>query len=291
MQINSPQLRRTFSRRVVPFALLALALVIGSASSSIGKLGTAQEPAAPQAGFAPTCSNPHFPTDTPDAMDGTSCGIAGNGEAETSQNDAKNNFCAPDPARAITIADMVDLQMKVQQDQTIPFGNPRQHPLTSQAGPATDRAPLVALGEGSHVVLSGHVRIARQEGPESVNCGTHVPNEPDFHDIHISIVQNPDDAECSGVVVEMTPHHRPDAWNHAKVQAVATAGLLVRVTGHLMFDSSHTPCMNGRSVRGDPARISLWEIHPIYKFEVCPAGDCGANGGWVPLEDWKQTGS
>src|ERR1022692_1931191 len=32
-------------------------------------------------------------------------------------------------------------------------------------------------------------------------------------------------------------------------------------------------------------RASLWEVHPIYKFEVCPNGTC-ADGGWKTLEDW-----
>lgn len=59
------------------------------------------------------------------------------------------------------------------------------------------------------MALNGYVLIARQEGAESVNCGTHVPNSAAYHDIHISIVQNPDDTECSGVVAETVPHHRP----------------------------------------------------------------------------------
>jgi hypothetical protein len=270
---------------------LALGLLMNAAPASTGKnfaQGAPPAQTAPEAGFSQSCANPHFPIDSPTAMDGTECGVSGNGGAETWQNDAKNNFCAAGPAKPITIADMVNLQKKVEQDDSIPFGNPRQHPLTSTPGPARDRKPLVALGEGSQVVLVGYVRIARQEGAESVNCGTHVPNEPDYHDIHISIVQNSGDPECSGVVVEMIPHHRPAAWNQANVQAVSVAGLLVRVTGQLMFDSSHSPCSNGTSVRGDPARISLWEVHPIYKFEVCPQGDCSA-GGWVPLEAWKNS--
>jgi len=69
---------------------------------------------------------------------------------------------------------------------------------------------------------------------------------------------------------------------------VAKSGLLVRVTGQRMFDSSHTPCINGSPAKGDPARVSLWEVHPIYKFEVCPQGNC-AGGDWVPLEAWNKS--
>jgi hypothetical protein len=158
--------------------------------------------------------------------------------------------------------------------------------FATAAGPATDRAPLQAMGEGSIVSLQGFVKIARQEGAESVNCGKNVANIASNHDIHISIVDSPGAEECSGVVVEMIPHHRPDSWTPANVNEVAKANLLVRVTGQLMFDSSHTPCRNGTSIQGDPKRSSLWEVHPIYEFDVCPEGNCSSGTGWVPLEQF-----
>jgi hypothetical protein len=86
----------------------------------------------------------------------------------------------------------------------------------------------------------------------------------------------------------MSPHHRPDAWIHGNVERVGTEKLPVRVTGHLYFDSSHFPCSKGQPVgEGNPKRISLWEIHPIYKFEVCTA-NCDAAGTWVPLDEWAK---
>ena len=282
---------RTIARSIATFAPLALALLINAAPAqpSIG-VSTNASTDQPQGkpGFAQTCAEPHFPIATPSPLDGTACGPAGNGAAETWQNEAKNNFCAADPGNPITIQEMIDLQAKVQLDAEITFGNPRTHPLTSKPGPATDRAPLVTLGEGKQVILQGFVRIARQEGPESVNCGKDVPGGAAFHDIHISIVQNSTQDECSGVVVEMIPHHRPDGWTAASVQSVANAQLPVRVTGQLMFDSSHSPCTDGNAIHGDPARASLWEIHPVYKFEVCPQGDCNSGTGWEPLEVWKK---
>lgn len=283
----------SFSRHVAPFAPLALALAMGAAPHALPQHKLA-EPMGTEGGFAQTCANPHFPAETLTVMDGTSCTVSGNGGAETWQNDAKNNFCAagsvadPSSPTITSVPEFVALQTKVQQNPAINFGNPRQHPLTNKAGPVQDRASLVALGEGSMVQLQGYVEIARQEGAESVNCGSNVPNDTAYHDIHISIVLSSADKECSGVVVEMTPHHRPDAWTAALLNEVAAAGLLVRVTGQRMFDSSHTPCINSSPVKGDPARISLWEIHPIYKFEVCPQGNC-TSGGWVPLELWNNS--
>jgi hypothetical protein len=191
---------------------------------------------------------------------------------------------------------MVGLQKKVEDDGSVPFGNPSTHPLTNQAGPATDRSKLVGWGEGNQVVLTGFVKMSRQEGAESVNCGKGKPNSPpntaQYHDIHISIVPQATDDECSGVVVEMIPHHRPTAWTANLVNSVASQKLPVRVTGQLMFDSSHSPCVNGVPVGSgnahDPSRASLWEVHPIYKFEVCTQGDCSGGNGWVPLESWQQ---
>ena len=279
----------SFSRHVAPFAPLALALAVGAGT---GRLST--PPSPEEGGFAQLCENPDFPTDVATAMDGTSCPISGNGGKETWQNEAKNNFCATglpsSPGTPITtsLAEFVSLQNKAEQIPGINFGNTHDHPLTSKAGPVQDRSRLVALGEGNLVQLLGFVKIARQEGKESVNCGSNVPSGADFHDIHISIVLNPADTECASVVVEMTPHHRPAEWSAGHVNQVAKAGLLVRVTGQRMFDSSHTPCQNGSAISGDPARISLWEVHPIYKFEVCPQGNC-SGGGWVPLEAWNKS--
>jgi hypothetical protein len=237
--------------------------------------------------LTPSCTAPAFPQSGATQIDSV-CGAVGSGGKEANQNRAKNNFCATAPANPMTVADMVALQKKAQAIKGINFGNPDKHPLTAKPGPVVNRKPLAALGEGQEVALQGYVLLARQEGAESVNCGTstNVPDLPAYHDIHISVVDaaaNTD--ECSGVVVEMSPHHRPASWTPENVQSVAGQHLLVRVTGQLMFDSSHTPCLGGAAAEGDPRRASLWEVHPIYKFEVCPSGDC-VSTGWKALEDW-----
>jgi hypothetical protein len=235
--------------------------------------------------LAESCPAPQFPQAAATNIDSV-CGVAGYDITEGAQNLVKNNFCATAPARSITVNDMVSLQKRAQAIKDVNFGNPATHPLTSEFGPTINRAPLVVLGEGTQVALSGYVLFARQEGAESVNCGKSVPDRPAYHDIHISIVDaatNRD--ECSGVVVEMSPHHRPASWTQQNVQSLADQRLPIRVIGQLMFDSSHTPCVGGIAVGGDPKRASLWEVHPIYKFEVCPGGKC------VALEDWVAAGA
>jgi hypothetical protein len=249
-------------------------------------------------GLTENCPNPAFPG--PAVAIDSSCSAQGAGGVEATQNEAKNNFCAKGTPQGAplpkTFPQLLALQSQVEQNKSINFGdeaNPGMH------GPATDRAPLKALGEGKLVQLKAFVVAATQEQDESVNCGKafdHEPNKDLFHDIHISLVATQqlatpantaekDADECQGIVSEMIPHHRPPEWTAANVNKVAAKHRMVRVTGQLFFDSSHVPCSQGKEVRTNPRRISLWEIHPIYKFEVCTA-NCAAAGTWVPLAQW-----
>jgi len=232
-----------------------------------------------------TCDNPSFPspdTTPPDSV----CGVSGSGGAEATQNAAKNDFCSTGDPQPITFEDFKNLQTHVADDPNINWGD--KDTSTRKKGPATDRTPLEQLGEGNLVVLRGFVLIARQEGAESVNCGKSVPDQPAYHDIHISVVPSATETnECNGVVVEMSPHHRPAQWTAENVEKLATSHTPVRVTGHLFFDSSHVPCSGGEGAPGNPKRFSLWEIHPIYQFEVCTA-NCDGDGAWVTLADWTR---
>lgn len=263
-------------------------LIAISSSPAFGQAPAKTAPPFKPTKFKPVCAQPSYPAPAPakspeiDAQ----CGLAGSGAGpEGQQNMAKNNFCATGAPQTITIDDLQNLQAQVEKNPAINFGNDNKG--TRKKGPTTNRAPLKKLGEGKLVTLKAFVLIARQEGPESVNCEKSVPDQPAFHDIHISLVAATDvEEECAGVVAEMSPHHRPDSWTHANVDKVSKMKLPVRVTGHLYFDSSHFPCSNGVGAgEGNPKRFSLWEIHPIYKFEVC-TGNCDGAGTWVPLDAW-----
>lgn len=247
---------------------------------------------AAQQKFPDSCSNgttPHFPSMA--APIDNQCGLNGesaNHPEEGLQNAAKNNFCAEgNTANPINVSNMASLQGDAEA---------QQQKLHFVAGkPPKDRAFLEQMGEGELVVFEGFVFHARQECKETVNCGTVPPNVNASHDIHIALLEEPrktkltaakadqDKEECTGFVAEMIPHHRPAEWTACNVNDVAEKGLRVRVAGQRFFDGSHLPCKNGLPQGSNPKRISLWEIHPIYSFEVCPQGDC-ADGGWVPLE-------
>lgn len=268
------------SRLVAGSVVTALLLILTQASRA--------------ADFTEACSTPSFPGN-PTAID-EKCGLEGSGGEEAEQNAVKNNFCASGSPRVMNLMQFKDLESAVERDQSINFGDRANH---GGHGPTVDRSPLKTLGEGQLVQIRAYVLAAKQEGAESVNCGHEfddVANKNSFHDIHISLVETRELAtpadheeeavdECQGIVAEMIPHHRPIAWTAANVNKVHAAHLLVRVTGQLFFDSSHVPCAAGRPVRSNPKRFSLWEIHPIYTFEVCTA-DCAQEGTWLLLEEW-----
>ena len=253
-----------------------------SKSSKSGKKGGTH---AAGTQLTESCANPSFPGSA--TADDTACGSAGSGGREAAQNTQKNNFCAAAPAEPIDFNKLSQLQTQVANNHSINWGD--QGTATNRGGPTTNRAPLAQMGEGKLVVLKAFVLKARQEGKESVNCGPAVPDQPLYHDIHISLVPTANETdECKSVVAEMIPHHRLPEWTADNVNKVAAKHLPVRVTGQLFFDSSHVPCQNDREVRSNPRRISLWEAHPIYKFEVC-TGNCDAEGTWVDLADWLKS--
>ena len=123
---------------------------------------------------------------------------------------------------------------------------------------------------------------------ENVNCKLTTADE---NDIHIELTMDPvnETDPCDGVTAEMSPHFRPDEWS--KLTELDKFDRPVRVTGPLFFDDSHSPCHD--NVRPNPKRISVWEIHPVYQFEVCKAKtkdlkscDVKDNSVWIPLDQW-----
>src|SRR4029077_1606963 len=105
--------------------------------------------------------------------------------------------------------------------------------------------------------------------------------------IHIELVKDADeDDDCKSVTAEMSPHFRPDAWEGLVNLSITRP---VRITGPLFFDSAHQPCRGDK--RPSPNRISVWEIHPVYQFEVCKnksLSACSVSDAsvWIPLDEW-----
>jgi len=84
----------------------------------------------------------------------------------------------------------------------------------------------------------------------------------------------------------MSPHFRPNEWS--EVTHFGTDRPM-RFTGPLLFDANHKACTVG--ARAKPPRIASWEVHPIYKAEVCKnktIANCSAsnNSLWIPFDAW-----
>jgi uncharacterized protein YraI len=142
------------------------------------------------------------------------------------------------------------------------------------------------MSEGDLVRLSAYLVIAKDEGSESVNCGG-----ADGTDIHISLGPNSaHPTQYDGIVAEMIPQlPRPAGWDSITLNRLA--GKQVVIVGGLTYDNEHFVNDNAGSPKaGQPERFSLWEVHPITAFYVCPAGDgCDPTqpGQWVTLTAWK----
>jgi hypothetical protein len=146
-------------------------------------------------------------------------------------------------------------------------------------------------GEGKLARLVGF--IVNDSDPhantgETVNCN--LPNQAN-NDFHISLALRSGDSEFQGVVVEMIPHSRPEAWSLLNLRKVKRDKLKVMVVGGLFYDNDHVVNSDpSDDLGGQPKRFSLWELHPITQFFVCRrAGNaCSPTNvrEWTKLEDF-----
>ena len=190
--------------------------------------------------------------------------------------------CTPKP---FTLDDARSMQNFI--DNT--FGDARKskamfQPTRTLKNIATFGGPM---SEGDSVRLVAYLIKARDEGSESVNCAG-----DDGTDIHISIgPKTPHVTEFDGIVAEMIPQlPRPAGWDATTLNRLA--GKQVLIIGGLSYDNEHLVNDDAAHPNGtQPKRFSLWEVHPITAFYVCPAGDgCDpANlANWQTLTAWSQ---
>jgi hypothetical protein len=136
----------------------------------------------------------------------------------------------------------------------------------------------------ARVLKADHSNFKRNG--ESVNCNH--KTRP-WNDVHIALVKSASTDECSSITAQISPHFRPDDWAPIALKDLDRP---VRITGQLFFDSAHTPCHNG--VKPRPRRQSVWEVHPVYRIEVCSTSTslstCKANDDskWKDLHVWLE---
>jgi hypothetical protein len=277
------------SRRIAPFAPLAIALLAQTALLG-GGVTTATDHGADTAAVCedeiPTYQECHseYPT---------GCSKAANYDAFL--NFLKNQLTPPTaaPQRFLTRDDYGKMEQ----------GMP---PALAKNNHETFKDDLAALGDGHVVGVVGYLYYAKKGGKESSNCQLSELEDIDFH---IGIGFDPQLAaklatkkkltsderttmDQSSVIVEMSPHWRAKfqpAWNLA---ALAPAiGHQVRVVGQLLVDNEHYDPHDDCAFPGAGTtcwRASVWELHPVTRFEVCNNGSSctETSADWVPLEDF-----
>ena len=237
------------------------------------------------------------------------CGINGDQASNFSpfakQNMAKNDFCAKGKPLNVTFETFDQLQ-KAAEDKNIPFHNKGLPPKRDVLKDVLKIAGGKSLGEAVIVTLEGFVIDARHsnskffesngqpEHGEDVNCNS---GEIEDNDIHIELAASASllaaKDRCQGVTAEISPHFRPVAWDRFDVNEKTMAaahgipqlkGAKVRITGPLFFDASHAPSTCAKPVDGQPARRSIWEIHPAYAIDVFDT----KTKKFVPLDQWAK---
>lgn len=215
--------------------------------------------------------------------------------AKAAESSAKNNFCADTSAKTT-----VDFQtLRAMQAKAVDKNNlGDRHVLRGFLSLPDGKF----VGEGSVVRLKAWIlgaHVSDCPSGEAVNCAlSGFAN----NDIHIplldpSVAAGRQQDECTSVTAEMSPHFRPGAWS--QIDLKTPVHNVVRVTGPLFFDNSHTPCAapydktSPINKKNTPYRSSLWEIHPVYRLEVCSAADpnqCDVNSDnaatWIAYDRW-----
>lgn len=146
-------------------------------------------------------------------------------------------------------------------------------PQGTHAGWSPEQLAEIAPYEREAVTVTGFVvKISKQSSNhESTNCGWTGEDNTDWH---VALVGHRGQAEADAVVVEPTPRIKrlhPNWRRLADFAGPPSWSDSVRVSGWLMLDPEHKGHL-GRH------RSTLWEIHPVTRFEVF------SGGRWVDLD-------
>jgi hypothetical protein len=253
--------------------------------------------------FHPPCGTIPFEALKEEQDIDSECGLLGDPGAngvKQAENSAKNNFCATGTPANLTFVSFGKLEKKWDAKTK----DERKALVADRSGLAGfyTTSDGDTVGEGSvvrvvafvfHADHSNWQKKSDGTGGESVNCST--PGRL-WNDIHVELTQAAPQtglsktakyaAECKSITAEVSPHFRPDAW--API-ALTTPDRPLRITGQLFLDNSHTPCQPGKTIH--PARQSVWEIHPVYRIEVCDGTTLAAckindDSKWTDLDKW-----
>jgi hypothetical protein len=269
-------------------ALLATAL-LSLAGQSEPRFALRAGCVLPYAAYAPARDAMHFCDNA-----GRRAGMAPPPLADRLRLDAQNNLCA---------ATSAPVPMALKEFALLPS------PPSSQL--ATSRKSLARVvvlpgradvGEGTVVrtvglISKAHIVGCQDPAPgdpagSAVTC--HFMGGPKISEIQLNLspITSPSDTpDCQAVVAKLITHYRPIWWDDIDIK---TPEAPVRITGQLFYDNQAEACggraPSSRAVGARPARLTRWEVHPVYGIDVCIAPEAGCdpmNGArWVPYHQW-----
>ncbi len=167
-------------------------------------------------------------------------------------NREKNRWAAPAQVSEMSVA------------QIIAFPHDE---LSAMGKESRSRWPQAAMDQASAyedrgVQVTGYLAHAKESGAEACNGKSDI-----YHDFHIWLTESPGEDKRNGIVVEAIPYWKEQfpSWQLSTFEQLASENAKVRVSGWILWDEEH-----GDEV--GKSRGSLWEVHPITKFEVLSGG-------------------
>ena len=152
------------------------------------------------------------------------------------------------------------------------------------------RDVLTESGEGDVVRIVAWLTNIRVGSQETCNCKLWLAKDTDNHMVLINdyVINHykPADWEKHSFTAEFAPRVKKD---HPKFKRSVILPLIrtdprkrlkVRLTGTLLFDDYH-------QFHNPLKRETNWEVHPVFRFEYCPAPNkCTLNSddGWVDID-------
>jgi hypothetical protein len=173
-------------------------------------------------------------------------------------NIKKNRWFVPQEYTDMAIGDMINLP----HDILTAIGSEERSKWT----PAD--SAQAAVSEAKGIRVTGSFINVREEGNESCNG-----NDSSYHDFHLWIADSSGKGESGSIIAEATPFWKEQfpKWQLSTLENLANSHTPVRISGWIMWDEDHPEYVGS-------SRASLWEIHPMTKFEYF-------NGtSWVALQ-------
>lgn len=222
-------------------------------------------------------------------------------DSDNPRYDAYLNFLknqTPDPASVPVRVLTPDVYQTLEQNVPDGLGQGNH----GQFGGDLANAPL---NEGEIDAVVGFIYYVEVTStPETSNCKLTGDQNSDYHiaiGFDPAIAQRLQNGETidkqqlqqNSVIAEMTPHYRAQfhpEWVSA--QLISMAGSQVKATGQLMIDNQHYNASQdcGFAFASPDStkcwRLSVWELHPVTRFQVCPSNQCTPDSA-----DWKDFGA